>query len=358
MRHGWLRIGGGILATALVSVSALAWQGGALALAQTGGGVSLKLTIAATVSHPLLVDVAHVKVSPSGTAYTLQTRRAGTSRWFAAPDTLGVWGTAPGSFAVRAVTTNSDDTQVTSNVATVTVKNGKVPSWLAELNHYRALNNAAPVAQDPSLSHADALHVRYMIKTGDFTHYENTKSKWYTAAGARAGTSSDLAEGIPDPINAWARAPYHALSEVGKYGTLAGFAQAGGYAALWVDVDTSVRVARPPFYQYPANGKTTSLLTFYGDETPNPVANCPRPSVDADRPYGLPIIYGNAKQVSHPSATVTANGKKLRTCVVNAGEYGDAVFVIPWVGLRQHETITVSVSYQGKLQSRWRFKTR
>jgi hypothetical protein len=356
MGHGWPWIGRAVLASALVVAGSSAGPGGALA--QTGGGVSLKLSIAATVSRPLLVDVAHVKVSPTGTVYTLQTRRAGTSRWFAALDTVGVWGTAPGSFSVRAVTTNSDDAEVTSNAATVTVKKGKIPSWLSELNSYRALNNAAPVAQYPRLSHADALHVRYMIKTGDFTHYENSKSKWYTAAGAQAGTSSDLAEGISDPINAWARAPYHALSEVGKYGTLAGFAQAGGYAALWVDLDTSARLVKSPFYQYPANGKTTSLLTYYGDESPNPVAHCPRPSADADRPYGLPIIYGNAKQISHPSASVAANGRKLRTCVVNAGEFGDAVFVIPWVSLPQHETITVSVSYQGKLQSRWRFKTR
>ena len=353
MTESWCRIGRACIAAgaSMLAVGLLAGPVGATA---ENGGSMLTLAIAASVGRPYLLDVAEVTGLATGAQYTLQTRRAGTTRWSAAPDIMGVWGDSSGRLFVRAVS-SSDAGQVTSNVAEVTVGNGKVPSWLAELNAYRAVNDAAPVAEYTWLSHADALHVRYMIKTGDFTHTENPHSKWYTKVGAEAGESSDLALGITDPINAWARAPYHALSELNKYGTLAGFAQGGGFAALWVDQNTSVRQVSPPYYQFPAAGKTTSLRTFYGDEIPDPVSHCKKPHAGG---YGLPIIYGGQATVSQPSAKIRANRTALPVCVVNAGIYGNAVFVIPLRPLPKHKTITVRVYYHRRLQSRWRFRTR
>jgi hypothetical protein len=60
---------------------------------------------------------------------------------------------------------------------------------------------------------------------------------------------------------------------------------------------------------------------------------------------------------SFVSATVTYPGTSLKVCVVNAGIYGNAVFVIPLLPLKTRHSYTVTVKYSGKLQSKWVFKT-
>lgn len=241
-----------------------------------------------------------------------------------------------------------------SRVVKVTVGKGKIPGWLRELNAYRTLNGAQPVAENASFSHDDSLHIRYMEKTGDFTHAENPKSKWYTAQGAQAGESSDLALGWVNPVAAWTAAPYHALSELSKYNTLAGYATGGGYAALWtVGSSTSLRNPSQPLYQFPASGKTTPLLSYSGGESPNPLSSCPKAWQNAWS-VGLPIIYGNQRTVTKPTATVASGGISLKTCVVNAG---NVVFVIPLRPLGTHRAYKVTVKYGGKVQSRWSFRT-
>ena len=278
------------------------------------------------------------------------------------PDTKGVWGTKPGTLYVRAVATARGFVApgVSAQVA-VTVRNGKVPGWIRELNAIRTLNNAPYVVEDAYLSHADSLHIRYMEKTGSYSHYEDPKSSWYTKLGALAGVSSDLFLGAADPIRGWATAPYHALSELARAGTLAGYATGGGYAALWVDWTTSLRHLSGPVYQFPWNSTTTSLRAYYvGGEIPDPLIGCPqawRDRTNAFQSVGLPIIFGGQNAVSRPTATVSTGGKALRVCVVNAGIYGDAVFVIPLLPLQTRHTYTVAVSYRGKLQSRWQFRT-
>lgn len=314
--------------------------------------ISLRLGL--TVRRPYLLDVAKVTVSPAGTPYVLQTRRPGTARWYTAAENLGVWARFPGTLEVRAMTRDPAlAAQAASSVVSITVGDGKVPAWVRELNYYRAINDAAPVAEYARLSRADALHVRYMIKTGDYSHVENPHSRWYTKAGAEAGVSSDLFLGEPDPINGWARAPYHAMPELSKFGTLAGFAQGGGFAALWVDPDWTVATIQPPYYQFPASGKRTSLRTYYGAEIPNPVSHCRRPRPGG---YGLPIIYGNQNPITRPTAALTTRGATLSACIVNA--FGQAVFVIPLRPLARHHTFTVTVYYRHKLQSRWTFRTK
>lgn len=130
------------------------------------------------------------------------------------------------------------------------------------------------------------------------------------------------------------------------------------YAALWVDSLTSVLTVRGPQYQFPASKTTTWLLSYAGGEEPDPLATCPaawrRRIEQLFGTVGLPIIFGNLNTVSKPTASVTVRGKALRVCVVNAG---NAVFVIPLLPLAPHRTFTVTVSYRGKLQSRWYFRT-
>lgn len=318
------------------------------------------LTLAASVPRPLLLDRAKITAAPAGySTPVLQVRAAGSTAWRAAPDTSGVWGTKAGTIYVRAVVPAVTGlfAQGMSNAVKVTVGRGKVPGWLRELNAYRALNDAQPVAENSAYSHGDSLHIRYMEKTGDFTHMENPKSKWYTAQGAAAGESSDLAFGDPDPVAGWAAAPYHALSELSKYNTLAGYAAGDGYAALWtIGAATSLRDPSQPLYQFPASGKTTGLLGYSGGEIPNPLSTCPKAWRNSWS-VGLPIIFGNQRTVTKPSAAVTSGGVSLKTCVVNAGIYGDAVFVIPLRPLSTRHTYTVTVKYNGKLQSRWSFRT-
>jgi hypothetical protein len=286
----------------------------------------------------------------------LQVRAAASTVWRTAPDTSGVWGTKAGVLYVRAVVPAQAGlfAQGISAAVKVTVGTGKVPGWLRELNAYRAQNNAPPVAENALFSHGDSLHIRYMEKTGQFTHEENPHSKWYTALGAEAGGSSDLALGEGDPVAAWAAAPYHAWSELSKYNTLAGFSADGGFAALWTEgSSTSLLNPVQPLYQFPANGKTTGLLTYSGGELPNPLSSCPRAWQNAPS-VGLPIIFGNQRSVTRPSATLTSGRVSLRACVVNAGA---GVFVIPLLPLNARHTYTVTVTYNGKVQSRWSFRT-
>jgi hypothetical protein len=326
---------------------------------------TLKLATA-TLPRPYLLDAATIDLAPAGLAEsTLQVRPAGTTGWTTAPDGGGVWGTKAGQIQARVLVTAPGVAATgVSPVLTVTVRNGRIPAWLQQLNHVRTLNNARPVAENALWSHGDALHIRYMDHTGDFSHTEDPKSKWYTKLGAEAGESSDLLDGqVPNAVDFWARAPYHALSEEDRTATLAGFAATGGYSALWTSSVQPQLTYRGPDYQFPAAGKTAWLLNYVSGEIPDPLSTCPKAWRNRDNPLaatytGLPIIYGTSGAIRKPTATVTTGRTSLRVCVVTAGIYGNAVFVIPLYPLRPHRSYTVTVKYAGKQQSCWTFKTR
>lgn len=339
----------------------------AISLDQSANQATVKVTAVAkaslklrpAVGRPYLLDPATVRTAPGNlTSHRLQVRAAGSAKWRAWPDSGGVWSSRHGTIYVRAVAIGTGNGYVApgrSTQAKVIVRNGKVPAWIKELNGLRALNNAPPVAEDAHLSHGDALHVRYMAKTGDFSHTENRHSRWYTKLGAEAGASSDLFFGSLDPIRGWARAPYHAMAELDRSATVAGFDTDGVYAALWVSSQTSVRTPAGPAFQFPANGKTTSLRTYVGAEIPDPLSSCPKAWYRQIRNHGwvgLPIIFGNQRTAVRPSARFTTGGRALRVCIVNVGY----VFVIPLLPLKPHHAYTVAIRYRGVLQSRWRFK--
>lgn len=65
-----------------------------------------------------------------------------------------------------------------------------------------------------------------------------------------------------------------------------------------------VATIRPPYYQFPAGGKITSMRTYYGAELPDPVSHCRRPRPGG---YGLPIIYGHQDHVRKPTARQAAH---------------------------------------------------
>jgi hypothetical protein len=111
-------------------------------------------------------------------------------------------------------------------------------------------------------------------------------------------------------------------------------AATGSYSALWT---SSVQP------QFPAAGKTTWLLNYVSGEIPDPLSKCPRAWRNRDNPF---------------AATYSGGRTALRVCVVNAGIYGNAVFVIPLYPLRPHRSYTVTLKYAGKQQSHWTFKTR
>jgi len=323
---------------------------------------AVALTLPANVARPYLLDPATVHLAPAGYAtYALQYRPLGATTWTTATDGGGFWAKKPGKYQVRAVVTTSGGLTAAgvSPIVAVTVKNGAVPSWLRTLNSYRALNNAGPVAENPVWSKDDALHVRYMEKTGDFSHTEDPKSKWYTKQGAQAGEASDLCSGCGgNSVAVWATAPYHALSEVSRWATLAGYAQGAGYAALWVSDLSPQRTYSGPAYQYPANGRTTSLLAYSGGEEPDPLSTCPaawKARGMTGLSTGLPIIFSDQAKLTKPAAKLTTGKTALRVCVVAV--YGYAVFLIPLYPLLPRHSYTATVTYAGKTQSHWTFKT-
>jgi uncharacterized protein YkwD len=105
------------------------------------------------------------------------------------------------------------------------------PTWLDALNRYRAISGLAPVENDEATSRGGEAHARYLVENyrneishgigiGANMHREDPSNRWYTAAGARAANSSDVAQWpgpIPPPSPAWAidgwmSAPFHRLS--------------------------------------------------------------------------------------------------------------------------------------------------
>ncbi|MCW2540624.1 MAG: hypothetical protein JWN95_2349 [Frankiales bacterium] len=344
--------------------------------------VSLALATA-TASRPYLLDAAKVTVRPSGaeSGFRLQTRVTSTARWTAAADQRGVWGGGAGRLQVRAVTIVSSLAAAgVSNIVTVMIGKDRMPAWLIELNAVRALYGAGKVAEDRALSVKDALHVRYMSRTGDYAHTENPRSKWHTVGGAQAGLSSDLMQGSSDPVQVWATAPFHALAMMDRTVSLAGYANDGSYSALWPDSSTSTRSFGALPATFPASGTTASLSTYWGLESPEPLTSCPAAWRNAANilggpGIGLPLIASLAKAPTDTAAQLVTGRSRIPVCVITESTYRNAdrpgqalgreilaehhsVLIIPLRPLAPKHTYVVTVTTSGHRVAHWGFRSR
>jgi hypothetical protein len=223
------------------------------------------------------------------------------------------------------------------------------PDWLTEINRYRAAAGLAPVSDQPDWDAGILDHLTYVAKTpkpqvdGAYAslHTENPASAYYTAAGARAGSRSDLYFGADDLspvafVDGWLSAPFHAIGLLRARLTTVAFASAGNGGSAGLDVISGLSSAGPATTRpilFPGDGMSTNLTRYTGSESPDPLETCGWGGPGTD--YGVPLIAllpkapaaGLSAQVLGADGSVlsTANGS---LCVVDELTYrsSDSVY--------------------------------
>lgn len=247
------------------------------------------------------------------------------------------------------------------------------PDWLKAVNIYRAATGLAPVTNNAAWSASIAAHLKYTLLNGLMGHGEDPGKPYYTAAGAEAGMSSNLAwSGAPlsavDDIAGWMTAPYHGVGILRSALTTVAFASYDvkkGYLrhAAGLDVirgiDWSVPEATGPVL-FPGPGLTVPTGAFAGNETPDPLAHCT--SLKYGASAGLPIIVmlpeappaGITATIVGAKGVVVAASAKKTICTVVKDGMDNAVFLLPKNDLANGSyKITVNIPGQKPLQ--WAF---
>jgi Cysteine-rich secretory protein family len=168
------------------------------------------------------------------------------------------------------------------------VARADTPSWLTEINQYRAATGLAPVTDNPGWDIGIEHHLAYLentpaqYRTGNYAsaHTEDPASPYYSTDGAAEAGYSDLAlGGATTPMRAvdtWLAAPFHAIGMLRAQLTQVALAvdPAKGYAGLDViqGIDPAQPAATTPVL-FPGPGITTGLTTF-GGESPDPRESC------------------------------------------------------------------------------------
>ena len=213
------------------------------------------------------------------------------------------------------------------------------PSWLAEINRYRAAAGLNVASAQPAWDLGIEHHLTYLIKTpatyrtGQYAsaHTENPASPYYTSDGAREAGYSDLALGgaftALQAVDGWLQSPFHAVGMLRARLTQVALADdpESGYAGLDViqGLDYSLPSDPNPIL-FPGPGVTTNLLAYGGDELPSPLQTCDWPDNSA---YGLPLILLLVQPPGSPlTASLTGPRKTESTvngelCVVDENTY-------------------------------------
>ena len=204
--------------------------------------------------------------------------------------------------------------------------------WLGVVNAYRAMSGLAPVVAEPAWEPGATAHSCYMIRN-DISHGETPGRPGYSAAGNEAGSNSNVAvSGSVDAdarshIDLWMTGPFHAIGilrpqlRASAYGECedanAARWRSGGTLDVLRGLDLSVPRPAEPIV-FPGNGATVPLHRFVV-ESPDPLAMC-----GWSGPAGLPLIVMMPNAVSTASATLTGPAGPVETCVLHAGNVGDA----------------------------------
>lgn len=175
-----------------------------------------------------------------------------------------------------------------------------MPDWLNHVNDYRALASLPALGENPTWSHGDWLHERYMVKNDFIGHSEDPNNSWYTAEGNAAAQNSNVAVSSSTVLSdnaamdLWMQGPFHAVGILDPGLAVVGYGSYreadGGYqtgAAL--DVlrglgNISPAVTFP--VKFPGNNTTVGYKSYGGGESPNPLSSCAGYTV----PTGLPIL--------------------------------------------------------------------
>jgi hypothetical protein len=286
------------------------------------------------------------------------------------------------------VSTASPDT-----VSTQTITEGATPltdsppvEWLNVINRIRKQSGLPTVRENESWSKACELHSQYMVKNDTITHIEKPGNLWYTLEGAVAAQnsnvmgSSDTRSPDEDAIRLWMSQPFHGIGILDPQLETIGFGSYREDYGKWkmaasldvvsgnTNTETSEN-AYPIFW--PPNEQTTTILSFDGDEWPNPLTSCPGYKTPTGSPIYLQIGSGSLT----PNVTASSfqkGNQKLDHCIFDETNYAnpgpsndqvvgrsslnarDAIIIIPRKPLKAGSTYKVMITVNEKTYT-WSF---
>src|SRR5467141_3638468 len=173
--------------------------------------------------------------------------------------------------------------------------------WLDRFNLWRTSSGTSNLSENAVWSNGDYLHSVYMVKNNVITHTETVGAPYYTQEGYDAGRNGNIyvssSTNTTDEaaIDWWMGAPFHALGMMDPRLTQTGFGSYRDTAAPGWRMAASLDVLRgnsftsglytlPVFL--PGNGATEPLISYGGNESPDPLTQCPGYTA----PSGLPVF--------------------------------------------------------------------
>jgi hypothetical protein len=217
---------------------------------------------------------------------------------------------------------------------------GAPPDWLVELNRIRTNSGLPEVGQNISLSNACADHARYLVENGpdepgafrQYTaalgpaaHTEDPSSKFYSADGAEGANGGRLSPAVfraadvafsQNPvadIDGLFAAPFHRLSLIAPWATVAGYGSYGTFPMRAGALDLRGGYSRKvELVEYPGDGALITDGSFYFPEYPSVLDSCSGYTL----PVGLPITVqaGRNHVLQLKSFSLSGAGGAVEAC--------------------------------------------
>jgi hypothetical protein len=222
-----------------------------------------------------------------------------------------------------------------------TQNSGPAPAWLNELNRLRETGGLKPVAENGALSRDCDAHAKYLVEQGPSSapqfmdyerdlglraHHEDPASPHFSAAGAECAAGGKDAPGVSQSNDvSWGRnpiddldglfydAPFHRLSLLAPWATVAGYGTYGDYprraGTMALRGEGGIG---SPLIRFPTDGSTVPVGQVNSFEMPDPLASCAGYSL----PVGLPITVqlGSGYRGRMLSYSVRGPAGAVETC--------------------------------------------
>lgn len=256
--------------------------------------------------------------------------------------------------------------------------------WLSYLNTLRGLANLPAVSENATSSDGAFKHSRYMVKNDVIAHSEDSGKPFYTTEGnIAAGKSNVMVSSTTnttdmDALDMWMTGPFHGVGLLDTRLVQSGYGayreEDGGWEMAGTLDVLSGRASKPPTsvvfpIMWPADGKTSWLTTYDGNESPDPLTSCAGYTAPSGAPIYLQLGTGSITPIVS-SATLTKNGASLPICTYSEATYTnpessqqslgrnvlgsrDAVIIIPKNPL-EAGSYSVSITVNGTNHS-WSF---
>ena len=254
-------------------------------------------------------------------------------------------------------------------------------NWQTTVNFYRAMAGLAGVGENTSWSTGGVNHSKYMAENDVITHAETMGNPYYTSDGDAAGQNGNVALffGFPTVscpertiVELWIAGPFHAVGIVDPKLVTSGFGRyisvdnnPGTRCGGTLDVLrglTGTAPSTPVFF--PGNGTTTPLLSYTGNEQPDPLTSCPGYTA----PSGPPILLQLPAPPGASTVTLKDNNVVVQNCSFDGNTYTNpngglqatgravlagrnAIAIMPRSPLTSGHTYSVEVNVAGSLET-------